>query len=367
MAKPNLRLPFVKKYRDRHGTMRFYYRPTGAALPGKPGSREFMAAYHAAHEGSLADAPSLSVVKKTPRLRTDAEGSIDWLVTKYFNSDAFKPPPIGLALETQAGRRRTLERFRAEHGDKPLDSLQAIHIKALMDEIKGGAHAKRNWLKHISGMFLFAEGAMIRGDNPCRGFKRPKAPKSDGFHSWTDPEIAQYRGCWPNGTKQRLVMELAVETSARRGDVTRLGPEHMVDGRFEFQHHKTGVDVSFPVSDELQAAIDAMPKTNQETFLHTKAGNPRSAKALGNDFRVWCDKAGLPAHCAMHGLRKGCLRILAEAGCNILELQSRSGHLTLSELQKYIDKADKRFAADRAAEKVVEHKAKQKSGGKIAA
>src|ERR1700730_9779385 len=31
----------------------------------------------------------------------------------------------------------------------------------------------------------------------------------------------------------------------------------------------------------------------------------------------------------MHGLRKGCLRILAEAGCNILELQSRSGHLTL--------------------------------------
>jgi hypothetical protein len=35
-------------------------------------------------------------------------------------------------------------------------------------------------------------------------------------------------------------------------------------------------------------------------------------------------------------LRKGCLRILAEAGCNIRELQSRSGHLTLSELQKYI-------------------------------
>jgi hypothetical protein len=36
----------------------------------------------------------------------------------------------------------------------------------------------------------------------------------------------------------------------------------------------------------------------------------------------------------------------SESGCNILELQSRSGHLTLSELQKYIDKADKRFAAD---------------------
>jgi hypothetical protein len=45
------------------------------------------------------------------------------------------------------------------------------------------------------------------------------------------------------------------------------------------------------------------------------------------------------------------LRILAEAGCNILELQSHSGH-TLSELQKYIDRVDKRFAADRTSEKV---------------
>jgi len=284
-------------------------------------------------------------------------------VTRYLDSDQWKR----LSPDTQAGRRIALERFRADHGDKPHDSLQAIHIKALMDERGGTAHSKRNWLKHIAGMFLFAEEAMIRVDNPCRGFKRPKPPKSDGFHSWTDGEIATYRAHWPYGTVPRLVMELAVETSARRGDVTRLGPEHLANGRLEFQHHKNGVDVSFPVSAELQAAIDAMPNTNQSTFLHTNAGEPRSAKALGNDFRVWCDKAGLPDHCSMHRLRKGCLRILAEAGCNILELQSRSGHLTLSELQKYIDKADKRFAADRAAEKVIAHKAKQKTGRKIAA
>jgi hypothetical protein len=30
----------------------------------------------------------------------------------------------------------------------------------------------------------------------------------------------------------------------------------------------------FPVSSELQSAIDAMPKTNQPTFLHTNAGEP---------------------------------------------------------------------------------------------
>src|ERR1700731_1370113 len=99
MAKPNLRLPFVKKYRDRHGRMRFYYRPTGAALPGKPGSAEFMAAYQDAHGFDGVAAPALTIVKKTPRLRTDAEGSIDWLVMKYFNSDQWER----LSTDTQNG------------------------------------------------------------------------------------------------------------------------------------------------------------------------------------------------------------------------------------------------------------------------
>jgi hypothetical protein len=35
-------------------------------------------------------------------------------------------------------------------------------------------------------------------------------------------------------------VELTVETSARRGDVTRFGPEQMSNRRFEFQHHKNG-------------------------------------------------------------------------------------------------------------------------------
>ena len=75
--------------------------------------------------------------------------------------------------------------------------------------------------------------------------------------------------------------------------------------------------VSFPVSSELQSDIDRMPSTTYAT-LHIKAGNPRSAKAVVNNFKVQCVKAELPRRCSMHGLRKGGLRILAEAGCNIL-------------------------------------------------
>jgi hypothetical protein len=191
-----------------------------------------------------------------------------------------------------------LERFRADHGDNPHNSMQAIHIKALMDEVQGGPHPKRNWLKHLSGTFLYAEEEeMIRIDNPGRAFKRPTPPKTDGFHSWTDAEIAQFRRVFAYRTVPRLVMELAVETSARRGDVTRLSPEQMANGRFEFQHHKNGVDVSFPVSGELQAAIGAIPKTNYATFLHTKAGNARSADDQTISYRGAC--------CSHHRRRTG--------------------------------------------------------------
>jgi site-specific recombinase XerC len=98
-----------------------------------------------------------------------------------------------------------------------------------------------------------------------------------------------------------------------------------------------------------------MPATNHETFLHTKKGERRSGKSLGGDFREWCDKAGLPKRCTMHGLRKACLRLRAEAGSEVLELQASGGHKTLAELQKYIDAAKKSIAAKRGSVRLEQH------------
>jgi hypothetical protein len=51
---------------------------------------------------------------------------------KYCASDQWKAPSV----DTQKARRRKLERFRADHGDTPHNSMQAIHIKALMDKVE---------------------------------------------------------------------------------------------------------------------------------------------------------------------------------------------------------------------------------------
>jgi hypothetical protein len=71
----------------------------------------------------------------------------------------------------------------------------------------------------------------MRKDNPTEGIPGIKLLKSKGHHTWTDSEIAQYRNYWPLGTQQRLVMEFALETASRRGEVVRFGPQHVKNGR----------------------------------------------------------------------------------------------------------------------------------------
>jgi hypothetical protein len=67
------------------------------------------------------------------------------------------------------------------------------------------------------------------------------------------------------------------------------------------RHTKNDSQVSIRLTPELKAAIDAMPVTHL-TYLHTHKGTPRSAKALGGDFRKWCDDAGLPKRCTLKRL-----------------------------------------------------------------
>jgi integrase len=75
----------------------------------------------------------------------------------------------------------------------------------------------------------------MRRDDPTEGIAGIKMPKTKGHHTWTDEEIAQYRAYWPLGTQQRLVMEFALETASRRGEVVRFGPQHIRNGRIRIE------------------------------------------------------------------------------------------------------------------------------------
>jgi integrase len=324
---------FVQAFIDRHGKARFYFRRAGSKsvpLPGLPWSPEFMAAYELAMEATTGQ-PEVGAARTNP-------GSINALVVSYYKSDEWNR----LTPETQKTRRRIVEHFRIKHGGKRVALLQRDHIHNMLDDIEG-IFAKRHWLMAVRALMRCAVPSMRR-DDPTVGI-RIRLPKSKGHHTWTDDEIEQYRAYWPLGTQQRLVMEFALETASRRGEVVRLGPQHVKNGRIHIERTHGSKDVDIPISPELQAACEAMPKEHL-TYIVTAYGKPRSKFGLGNAFAEWATEAGLPARCRLHGLKNGGMRRLAEAGTTTHELMAISGHKTLTEVQRYTEDADRKRLAE---------------------
>ena len=312
-----IKLKYVNGFSNRgrkNQRVRYYFRRRGIKtipLPGLPGSEEFMAAYAMA-------LGACSLGEQANEIGADRTlpGTINALVIDYYRSDEWQNQ---LSEDTRKTRRRIIERFRNRHGNKRVALLQQEHIVRMLAEIEKRS-AKRHWLKAIRGLLRFAVPTMLKVD-PTKDIGNIKLPKSKGHHNWTDAEIAQYREHWPLGTQQRLVMEFALEALSRRGEIIRLGPQHVKDGWIKIERTHGSDDVEIEVSSDLQAALDAMPKSHL-TYITTERGAPRSKYGLGNDFAQWATQAGLPKHCRLHGLKKGGMRRRAEAGYTAHELMA---------------------------------------------
>jgi integrase len=309
-------------------------------LRGLPWSPSFMAAYEAALTG--------------PRTAIGAgrikPGSVSAVVAEYFDSQQFF---ASKSAGTQRMRRGILERFRAAYGDRPFALLPAEWIEALLDAKP--PHAARSWLATLRSLCAFAlKRGWLRAD-PTANIKL-RAIKGDGFHCWTEDEIAQFAAHHPIGSKPRLALALLLYTTQRRGDVVRMGRQHIRetdDGPALYvKQRKTGIELLIPVHPELRAVLDATPSEHL-TFLVTATGKPYGDNHFSESFREWCDAAGLPKRCSAHGLRKAACRRFAEAGCTANEIMSNSGHGTMKELVRYTKAADQARLARNALAKAV--------------
>jgi integrase len=127
----------------------------------------------------------------------------------------------------------------------------------------------------------------------------------------------------------------------------KMGRQHIRDGVLTVKQQKTGKPLAIPVHVHLQAVLDATASEHL-TFLVTATGKPYGGNAFSEQFRNWCDAAGLPKRCKPHGLRKAACRRLAEAGCSANEIMAISGHVTMKELVRYTAAADQARLAHNA-------------------
>ena len=319
-----LQLRYVQSFGGYH-----YFRRRGwprIPLPGVVGSTEFMEAYQQA----LAATPvAIGVGKRS------------------------KPGSV-----SQAKWRAILERFRENHGHLPLASLPKEFVITLLDTM--APHAALNWLKVFRRFFRWCSERKLMRNDPTFGIKL-KTPKSDGHHAWTEDEIAQFETHYPIGSKPRLALALGLYTAQRCGDVVRIGRQHIRDGVLTVRQQKTGATLAIPVHPDLAAIIAATP-VGHLTLLVTQTGKSYGGNDFTDQFRVWCDTAGLPARCVFHGLRKAALTRLADAGCTAHEIAAISGHKTLSEVQRYTGAANQARLARAAMGRIANESVKPVPG-----
>ncbi|MDO6414029.1 tyrosine-type recombinase/integrase [Sphingomonas sp. BIUV-7] len=240
-------------------------------------------------------------------------------MARYYGSGNFNRG----GADDQRRRRLLIESFRVEFANDLVANFGWQHIEAILAKRSqktekggrtvGGPFAAQSLRKQLRRLFAYAKRLEWISSNPVEEAEHTAAPKTAGFYSWTEADIAQYQARHGLGTRARLALEIMLWTGQRRGDTRLFGPQHLKEGLINFRPGKTGREMWVPAAPQLTEAIAAMQRVGFKTFLVTEAGNPFSRAGFGNKMREWCDEAGLP-QCTAHGLRKAMARRLAEEG-----------------------------------------------------
>jgi integrase len=332
VAKP---YPHLYKDKDRQGEVRWRLRAPGrktATIKGDFGSPEFAANYRAALEGT--PTPVGTIPTKT--------GTMVALARSYLRSAAFAA--LSPATARTSTPDRELHHRKVGHsarGWTPTSPRQEDHGSSGRDTWHGAQrliHAPHSYDSSCRGR------AQERRSYSCG--QEPKLSK-DGWHTWTEAEIAQYEAHHSIGTMARLAFALALHTGQRSSDLIRMGKQHVSGGKIAVKQQKTGTSLKVPLHRELKAIIEATPSGHM-TFLVSEVGKPfRNANSFGHRMRLWSRLAGLIG-CPLHGLRKACCRRLAEAGCTASQIMAISGHKSMAEAERYCRDAEQERMADRA-------------------
>jgi len=328
--------PGASSFTDRHGKVRWRYRRKGftVPLPGLPGSPEFAQAYADAVAGTAPGKRQIGAERTRP-------GTVNALAVAFYKSAEWAL----LKPTTQNTYRGIIERLRADYGDLGIRGMEARHIRAMRDKRRDTPTAANNLVKVLRALLTFAVERGLRADNPAAAVK-PLKVESDGFHTWTEAEIAKFEARWPVGTRERLAFDLLLYTAQRGSDVRLMGRQHVKDGRISVRQVKTGKRLEIAIHAALQASLDAAT-ADHLTFVVTQHGEPYSPKGFGNWFSEACDRADVP-HCSAHGLRKAAARRMAEAGNSASRIAAVTGHATLKEVERYTRAADQVGLADAA-------------------
>jgi integrase len=320
---------------------RYYVRLPGKAkvrIYGEPGSEDFMREYRAAvrDERTVVDRPVST---------SFAPRSLGRAVLDYYTSTAFHQ----LSESRKRSRRLILNKILSVSGHELVSRITKGVIQKGMDRRAHTPAAANEFLKSLRAVFDYLVSVDELKENPAKLVKY-NVISTEGFHTWTLDEVTQFVEHHSLGSKAVLALALLLFTGQRRGDVIKMGPQHVKDGSLRLRRGKNSLEGTIPVLPPLQAVIDAS-QIGHLTYLVTAFGKPFSDAGIGNWFRDRCDEAGLH-HCSAHGLRKAGATIAADLGASDEQLMALFGWKSRRQVATYTRAANQKKLAHEAAKRI---------------
>jgi len=335
---PRPRPPHLQREITRHGKAVWYVRVgrgPRVRISAEYGTPEFDAEYRAA----LAGAP---VRKAAP-----SQSSLQWLLTRYRETTAW----TDLSAATRRQRDNIFKGILEKAGHEAYARITTATIEAGKERRANTPHQARNFLDAMRGLLRWALKAGFVKTDPTAGVSNPPRKKTDGFIPWTEAHMAAYEARWPIGTRQRVWLDVLAYTGLRRGDVVRLGRQHVRNGVATLKTEKSGftVEVSLPILPVLQATLDA-GRCGDLTFIVGATGRPLTKESFGNEFKAACKEAGVPG--SAHGVRKIAATRGADAGATEAELMAIFGWTDPKMAAHYTRTANRKRLAAQAMAKL---------------
>lgn len=317
MVRARLRGINTVRKRLADGTVRVhhYHRASGRALPGAPGSAEFLREYGLA-EKSLLDRLS---------------GTFNGLVRNYTLSRDFEK----LAASTQVEYRRMLTKAEAKFGRMPLAALEDPRVRAdfmsWREQVarESGDREADNRLSVISAMLTWARENGKVHSNHVAGFKRlHSADRSEMI--WLPEHVHAFMAAASLEMQQAMI--LALHTGQRQGDLLRLGWTNY-DGRLitlrqgkSARRGLPGRKVDIPCTKALRRMLDKMER-RAAVVLTTKTGQAFKARYFKAQWDATTKAAGLDeSGLHFHDLRGTAVTLLSEAGSTPQQIATITGH-----------------------------------------
>jgi integrase len=322
----------LKRYTDRHGTLRLYHRKSGTPIdPGLSGQE------------IAAEVARLDKLHSPEKAKAGTLGAL--LASYREKSQSF----LTLSDRTKADYRKIMDYLKPIEGT-PLTEIGHGFIAKLRD--KTIAKKKPGFTNHMLAMLssAFKHGVEYElvDKNPCREVTKAKVTDKLPNRAWTPAERANVpAAAWP---QLRLPLLLARTWGIRRGDIVKMPRSAYSDGWLTFRASKNGALITLPVFGDLKAEIEAAianAPTGDSTLLCLNTrGKPWTENGLSvqlDKFFKECRERGIMGpKGSIHGLRHSVGAELRAAGYTAEQRKLVLGHDTDEMAEHYAASADVR-------------------------